>query len=319
MIGFLQARRRALGIAAGSLASLLLVSCGGGDAPTPPKFGTVVTFGASLNDTGNRCILKAADCPPSPPYAKGKFSNGTLWIETVAAKYGASATASLSGGTNYAYAGARTGTVPGVTAPITAPSMVTQLGQYLTKVNYQASPQALYVVDAGNFGNNIFDALTLAQTDPNAPTKVITAGAGDIVNMVLTLYSAGARHILVTNVPNVGKSPVAQLSGAAAVAGATQMSAAFNGALAQQLAGLKALSAGLNLYSVDIFALEAQIHANPSAYGLTNVTQMCFNSLVPSPLPACTNPGQYYYWDDHHGTAAAYAIIAQNVIAALGQ
>ncbi len=318
MIDFLQARRRALGIAAASAFALLLVSCGGGDVGEPPLFSTVVVFGASVDDIGNTCILSPKDCPSTPPYATGRYSDGTLWVETVAAKYGASVTPSLKGGTNYAYSGAKTGAIPGITTPPTRPSMVTQLGQYLTKVNFQANPRALYIVDATNVGNNMFDLPTLLQTDPAAPTKVVTAAVGDIVNMVLTLYSAGARHILVTNSVNLGRLPLAQAGGAAAVGLFTQVSVAFNGALAQQLVGLKALSAGLNLYTVDNFAIEAQVHANPAAYGLVNVTQMCFNSLVPAPPPPCTNPGQYYYWDDHHGTAAANAIYAKSAITALG-
>jgi outer membrane lipase/esterase len=318
MFQFLRARRRALGIAAASAFSLLLASCGGGSVGEPPLFGTTVVFGASLNDTGNLCIARPSSCPPTPPYAAGKFSNGPLWVETVAAKYGASATASLKGGTNYAYAGARTGTVPGITTPAAVPSMVTQLGQYLAKVNFQASPQALYIVDAGNVGNNITDALTLAQTNPNAPVQVLTAAVGDIVNMVLTLYSAGARHIVVTNAPDVGKTPQAQALGAAAAAGATQLSFQFNGALAQQLTGLKAASSGLNLYTVDIGALNAQLIGNPASFGLTNVTQACFNTLA-SPPTLCPTPDTYLYWDPFHPTAAAHAIIAQQVIAAIGR
>ncbi len=318
MFRFLRARRRALGIAAASAFALLLASCGGGNVGEPPLFGTTVVFGASLNDTGNLCTSIPSSCPPTPPYAPGRFSNGSLWDEIVAAKYGASVTPSLKGGTNYAYAGARTGTVPGVTTPAAVPSMVAQLGQYLQKVNFQASPQALYIVDAGTVGNNITDALTLAQTNPNAPAAVLTAAVGDIVNMVLTLYSAGARHIVVTNAPDVGKTPRAQALGAAAAAGATQLSLQFNGALAQQLTGLKAVSAGLNLYTVDVGGLNAELIANPASFGLSNVTQPCFNSLV-SPPTLCTNPDQYLYWDPFHPTAAAHAVIAQRVIAAIGR
>ncbi len=316
MFEFLRARRRALRLAAASAFALLLASCGGSVSP-PLLFGTTVVFGASLNDIGNACAASPSSCPPSPPYAPGRFSNGSLWVETVAAHYGGTLAPSQKGGTDYAYAGARTGTVPGVTTPAAVPSMVAQLGQYLAKVNFQASPQALYIIDAGNVGNNITDALTLAQTNPNAPVQVLTAAVGDIANMVLSLYSAGARHIVVTNAPDVGKTPRAQALGAAAAAGATQLSFQFNGALAQQIAGLKAQSAGLNLYTVDIGALNTQLIANPASFGLTNVTDACFNMLV-SPPTLCTTPDQYLYWDPFHPTAATHAVIAQKVIAAIG-
>lgn len=318
IVEFVQARRHALQIAAASATALLLAACGGGNISEPPLFGTTVVFGASLNDTGNVCTQTPSSCAPTPPYASGRFSNGPLWVETVAARYGASVTPSLQGGTNYAYGGARTGTVPGVTTPAAVPSMVAQLGQYLQKVNFQASPQALYIVDATNVGNNIADALTLSQTNPNAPAAVLTAAVGDIVNMVLTLYSAGARHILVTNSTDVGKTPRVRAFGAAAMAGATTMSLQFNGGLAQQLAAIRAQSAGLNLYTVDVGAITAEVQGNPAAFGLTNVTDACFNTLV-SPPTLCPTPGTYFYWDPFHGTAATNAVLAQRVITALGR
>jgi len=317
MIELASTRRRALGFVAATATALLLAACGGGDAPTPPLFGKAVVFGASLDDTGNACNLAAANCPPSPPYAQGKYSNGALWVETVAAKYGASVTSSRTGGTNYAYAGARTGAVPGVTTAAAVPSMVTQLETYLASVNFQSSPQTLFIVNAGTVGNNIADALVLGQTNPNAPTQVVTAAVTDIVNIVLRLYSSGARHILLLNAPDVGRTPRVQALGAAAIAGATQLSFGFNGGLAQQMTGLKAGSPGLNLYQVDLGALSGQFAANPAQFGMTNVTAACFNTLV-SPPTVCAKPGEYLYWDPFHPTAAAGAIVAQRAIAAIG-
>jgi outer membrane lipase/esterase len=107
-------------------ATLFLISCGGSsnDTPAPPPFAsTTLVIGASLSDNGNACTASPAACPPSPPYAQGVSSNGTLWVTTVAARYGAAVTPSLRGGTNFAYGGARTGVVPGAPAT-TTPNMV---------------------------------------------------------------------------------------------------------------------------------------------------------------------------------------------------
>jgi len=126
---------------------------------------------------------------------------------------------SRKGGTNYAYAGARTGTVPGVTTPAAVPSMVAQVEQYLASVGYVTKPQYLFVVDAVTVGNNIMDALTLAPTNPNAPAQVLTQAVTDVVGIIQRLYSAGARHVLLANSTNIGRTPQAQAGGAAAVAG----------------------------------------------------------------------------------------------------
>lgn len=318
MFEFLQGRRRALAVAAASAATIFLVSCSGGDADKPPLFGTMVAFGASTTDNGNACDLSASNCPPSPPYASGRASNGPLWVDAVAARYGASAVPSRKGGTNFAYGGARTGTVPGVTTPPSVPSMVVQVEQYLQRVGYRSDAQTLFAIDGVTVGNNIADALTLAQTDPEAPAKVLTAAVTDVVGIMQRLYSSGARHILLSNSTNVGRTPRVQALGASAIAGATQLSAQFNGALAQQIAILKANSPGLNVYVVDIFALSEQAATNPASLGLTNGTQACFNNLAPSPT-VCSNPAGYFYWDTFHGTQAANAIVAERAIAAIGR
>jgi phospholipase/lecithinase/hemolysin len=318
MVEFLRAHRRAFVVAAASAAAVFLVSCGGGSVDAPPLFQTMYAFGASVSDNGNSCNLSASNCPPSPPYASGRYSNGPLWIDSVAAKYGASAVPSRQSGTNWAYAGARTGTVPGVTTQASVPSMVAQVELYLQRYGYASNSNNLFVVDATTVGNNITDALTLSATNPNAPTEVLTAAVTDVASTILRLYASGARHILVVNAPNVGRTPRARAAGAAAAAGATQMSAQFNGALAQQIAGLRATQPGINIYVVDAFALGEQVAANPSAFGFTNVTEPCFNSAV-TPPTVCANPAEYFYWDTFHPTQATGAILASRAITAIGR
>jgi phospholipase/lecithinase/hemolysin len=292
--------------------AILLASCGGGDetpAP-PPLFSTTVAFGASLTDTGNVCPTPSTPgCPPVPPYAQGRFSNGTLWGETIAARYGGNLVPSTQGGWNYAYAGARTGAIPGLTTQSTTPSMAVQVDQYLTRVNFRAEPRFLYLVDASTFGNNITAGLPLIQAGTITTTQLVTAGITDVVTLVSRLYAAGARHILVANAPDVGATPLAQSLGAAAAAGATQLAAGFNQNLAAQLNGLKAVSPGLNIYLLDLFALSVQVTQSPAQFGLSNVTQPC---VVTTPtFSVCTQPDLYLYWDGFHPTRAAGAVIAQ--------
>jgi outer membrane lipase/esterase len=190
--------------AAVTLSALILASCGGSDSPpTPPLFGTTVVFGASVTDTGNVCPA-APGCPPVPPYASGRYSNGPLYVETVAARYGAAVNPSTRGGTNFAYAGARTGAIPGLTTQSTTPSMVAQLDQFMATQRGQLSNRSLFIIDATTFGNNITAGLPLIQATTITPTQLVTAGITDIVTMVTRLYAAGARHVVVVNAPNIG-------------------------------------------------------------------------------------------------------------------
>lgn len=317
-------------ILAAVAAAAFLVSCGGSDDDPPPQpalFQTTVVFGASLSDTGNVCpTATTPGCPPAPPYAPGRFSNGPLWVEVLASRYGAAVTPSLAGGNNFAYAGARTGTVPGAgTVPGTAatvPSAVAQLDQYLPRVNFVSSAQTLFVVDGATVGNNISDALTLSAANPSMATviatNVLTAAVTDVVTIVNRLYASGARHIAVLNSTDVGRTPRVQAINAVspgAAAAATQLSNQFNGALAQQIVTVRAGSPGLNVYLIDFGALTNEIVATPGAFGFNNITAPCFVS----PLVVCATPNTYVYWDPFHPTAAVGVALANRAQATIGR
>jgi outer membrane lipase/esterase len=355
-------RRRALVSAALAASALLLASCGGSDdTPSLPRqFSQVIVFGASISDTGNACPTATAPCPPVPPYAAGRFSNGPIWIDAVTARYGASSRASGqtgATGTNFAVGGARTGSIraaldaAGLTTVAftdsSTPSMVQQFETAIAgPLNRVISPTSLVVLDATTVGNNIAAALTLAGNPANAasaaaiPTAIVTGAVTDVVGLINRIYAAGGRHILILNSPNIGNTPrvqaaaaaAAQVGGAAAaqqiIGGATAMSVGipnvspgFNGALAQQVAGLRQLLTGVNIYLVDVGALEAQMRAGtaPGQPALTNITQQCF---VPPVAPAvtptiCPTPDAYFYWDDFHPTTAVSTYLGQRAIAAL--
>jgi len=325
-------RRHAARHLAAIAATLLLVSCGGSsnDTPAPPPFGqTTWVIGASLSDNGNACLFAAANCPPSPPYAQGVSSNGTLWVTTVAARYGASATPSLAGGTNFAYGGARTGVVPGAPPVTFPPNMGQQLEQMLARAAYVINPQNLVIVDASTFGNNINAALTLAGANPadaqTIVTNAITQGVTDIVGILNRVYAAGARTILFVNVPDIGKTPLVQATAnPTIIATATTMSAQFNGAMAQQIANVRAVSPGLNVVTLDLFGLLSQVQANPAAFGFANATQPCFvppSGSNPASLcsPNAATQNTYVFWDPFHPTAGTGALMAANALQAIGR
>ena len=202
-------RKSALRAAALAASALLLASCGGSDTeenPAPPPVTNVaLVIGASISDNGNECIRTPASCPPAPPYSPGIFSNGPLWIDTVVARFGASATPSLKGGTNYAYAGARTGPVPGVTgaAASTVPTLLAQFNTLLLANGNRINPNALMVVDASAFGNNIRDALALIAANPaggtTIATNVVVSGVTDVVAILNLIFNTGGRNVLVVN------------------------------------------------------------------------------------------------------------------------
>jgi phospholipase/lecithinase/hemolysin len=209
-------------------------------------------------------------------------------------------------------------------SPATISNMQVQLEQYLSRQNYQINASTLVIVDGSAFGNNIRRALELLQTVPPANqaafvTGVVGQAAADIYSLVLRSYSAGARHVLLTNSSDLGLHPVVRALGPVAAGTATSMAVGFNGALATQVVPqLRATLSGLNLYTVDFGGLSQQVNANPPAFGFANGVAPCYPFFSAPTAPVCAMPDVYVWWDELHPTAAIHAVLAQRSIAAIG-
>jgi len=193
-------------------------------------FTNLYFFGDSLTDTGNFSaayanLSKPPGAPaaiPGPPYdAEGRFSNGALYADVLAAGLGFQAQPSL-GGNDYAFGGARTRS-RSTGAP--SLSLIDQVAQFRALPG-AADPGALYVL-LWTGANNLQDILVQRPGQPIPPT--VDETLGDIGSLVNGLYMEGARNILVPNVPNLGRVPrVRELGGARAQAAATALAQGFN-------------------------------------------------------------------------------------------
>lgn len=296
--------------------TLLLAACSDSttEPVTPARFSTAYVFGASLDDTGNSCNLSTLACPPAG-YATGRYSNGPLWVELVAQRYGASVAPARTGGTNYAYAGARTGPIAGTSQLV--PNMVQQVDQFLAAPASATGNRAtaLFIVDAATVGNDITDALVQGITNPSAAVTIVNGSVANTVSIVNRLYTAGARNILVANSTDIGRTPQVRALGATAIAGASALSAQFNAGLAAQLPAIRTASPGLNLVLLDLGALTNEVFAAPATFGFTTLTAPCFVSPA---VATCTTPDAFFFWDAFHPTAATGRLVSQRAISALG-
>jgi len=303
---------------AGAIIAGLLVS----QAASATQFSQVVIFGDSLSDGGN---ISLANAPQIQPPLRFTTNPGETTAELVADGLGHPVTASLAGGTNFAFGGA--GLVNNsVAGPI--PTLPQQLGMYLTATGGQADPNALYQVWGG--ANDIF-YLTATTTDTTALVTGTATAAQTELGLLGQLQTAGGRYVVVYNLPDMGKTPAAMAQGAAASAGVTQLATIYNSTLSS---GLSQLSAGgLNVIPVNTYGLINEVIANPSAYGFSNVTDaacgLTSSSVQCGPagsgLPytyAAGTDQSYLFADGVHPTTAAHRLLSQVVlseIAAPGQ
>ena len=283
---------------------LALAASGAIHTTAQAAYSQVYFFGDSLTDTGN--LYAGSGIPVSPPYYGGGFSNGPLWSQTFASALGFASTPAVLGGNNFAWAGA---TIVDYGRP--QPEVPQQLGMYLGVTGGTADPNALYVIMGG--GNDINDA----GGNPATAAANIMAAANAVNDMVNALYFAGARNVLVGNLPDIGLTPRAIAGGPEMVGGATMLSQLFNTTLSGLLAITEAARSGLDIDLLDMYALLNDAVGNPSAYGFSNVTAACKAGDLGLPGAECANPDAYLFWDSFHPSARAHNLIAQTALRAI--
>jgi phospholipase/lecithinase/hemolysin len=298
--------------AAGCTAAALLLGSG---ALAASPYDAIYAFGDSLSDAGNN-FIDSGGTTPAPPYYGGEWSNGNVWLDTLASDLGLPAlTPSLSGGTDYAYGGATSGTTLYYTAGNADVTGSTgQIAQFQL-AHPTADPNALYTILVG--GNDLLEipaGATAAQDQ-----TLINQTVGNIDSAIDTLAGEGAKDFLVLTVPDIGKTPAALTSGASSTYSA--LTASLNGELlgGNVSAGVLSLAQiaagkGVKISVFDTFALTDDIVANPASYGLSNVTDPCYDATADT---VCSDPNQYLFWDVLHPTAAGHVLIGNGAAAVL--
>ncbi|MEP6942052.1 MAG: autotransporter domain-containing protein [Betaproteobacteria bacterium] len=287
-------------LCAGALAVAALISNNEANA----QFNQFYFFGDSLTDAGSY--------KPLLPPGTGLFTTnpGPVWAQALAQRYGSSASPANQGGNDYAQGGARVTQLPGVpNSPPTATAVpiATQIQTYLS--SGPINPKALYSVWGG--ANDLFYQLGLAQagaiTSAQAQTNVAVA-ATQLAQQVGTLSAAGARYIMVLNLPDIGKAPGYASSSASSTISA--FTSFYNSTMNSALDALH-----INIIKLNIFALFTEVIAAPGSFGLTNVTsQACTSSSVlictAATLVAPNAAQTYAFADGVHPTTAGHQIIA---------
>lgn len=269
-------------------------------------YSSLVIFGDSLSDTGNLSVLTGGTVPgTSQPYFNGRFSDGLVWVETLAVGLGLGADAApyVLGGKNYAFAGARTGTSsspPGVLAQVA--------GIWGANPATMADPNALYVVVGG--GNDMRDARTAfpgsTAADQAGRQAAAQTAASQLYQSLGLLAQRGARQVLVSNLPDLGATPEAMALGLQAASSDATMR--FNAALLT-IAAMAESQFGLDIEVLDMAGLSARIAVDAttnggSFYGISSLLPCA--GFQGSPGNACGASG---FSDGLHPSALAHKLI----------
>jgi outer membrane lipase/esterase len=283
----------------------LLTALAGQAQAGSDDFDRVVSFGDSLSDNGN---LDAATFGvfPGSDYFAGRFSNGPTFAELLAgdADFASGESsqqrfwgpgfllnpAPVNGDVNLAVGGA-------TTEGGLFPSVQVQIGAFQA-AGGQFGTNDLVTLLAG--ANDIFDA----SLDAGVAAEAAEAQSDN----VRALIAAGARTILVANIPNLGATPRFNGNAGTAQAGLTATNT-FNGILDTNVEGLAAANPQANLVQADLQGVLDIVIANPEAFGFENVTQACLGSGPGGTV--CANPNAFLFFDPVHPTAAGHFLLAE--------
>ncbi len=290
------------------LAGAVALALGCAGAAQAQQFSSFVVFGDSLSDTGN--IAAAQGLPAGNSFTTNP---DPVAAQIIAAAFGLPSGPSLAGGPNFAWGGACVNATGLCLNAV--PNIPAQVTQYLALNGGRADPNALYSIWGG--ANDIFATLTLAPANAQANT---VAAATAYVQQIGRLQAAGARYVVVYNLPNLGATP--QFAGPSA-GSVSQITVVYNSALTAGLATL-----GDGIIPINTFGLISEISLNPGLYGFTNITgQACgvgsssvacgpAGSGLPFTYAAGTN-NTWLFADGVHPTGAAHAILGSVVLSTI--
>lgn len=285
------------GIASAALAFAALPA---NAATAPGAYSQVFVFGDSLVDAGNIATLTANRTPnPALGYQNGRFTNGYDYVDYINYElYGRPTVASLRGGNNYSYGGARI--VTDTTDAI--PDLTAQISTYAAAKGGVADPNALYILNAG--GNDIF-ALERFQAG-NTTTLLPFTNSADYVNAIVSTYSGqvqrlndlGARNILITGIPNATDPQSFPIE--------AQLNAALNGL---------SLSSDTSLFRFSYLDFFGRLQSDPGSLGLPPLRTDMSCIQLQAQATGCVG---IFSFDGTHPTSAVQQALFRDIVRQFG-
>jgi phospholipase/lecithinase/hemolysin len=296
-------------------------------------------FGDSLADNGNVFLeTKALGMNPAVPpsesphrtYFSGRFSNGPIAFEYLwgmlsgqpadspggLQPFLASPFAARTPAVSFAFAGTGTEYIDQTPGGFYAPGLKGQIELFrLALRGRRPSRHALFALATGANDYRI-DPFN----QPMEPEEVV----GNLSDAVRRLYQLGARHIIVLNLPDLGRIPAN--SGMSEYW--TELSNQHNRLLMESLTRLASRLPGIKLIHVDVNQVFGLLPAEmdrtmpaldvffPPEFlppGFRMSLCLFINPATCADVPTFDTGARYLFWDAVHPTTEAYQVLAEHI------
>jgi phospholipase/lecithinase/hemolysin len=268
----------------------------------------IVVFGDSLSDNGNLYEYMHQKLPQSPPYHEGRFTNGPIWVERLVEFY--FPTAVKEHLFDYAFGGAGISENPEDDLLFT---LKREIDTYFLAHDAKADENSLYIVWIG--ANNYLGI-------PDNPDQVLNAVDTGITHGLQRLANAGAKHVMVVNLPDLGKLPFAhafkvenELS---------YFSSHHNNALEASISELQSSYPDVQWLYFDINNVFSEVLISPQRFGFNNISDTCYDvtedsiskksvlhmaaKMESEPEDVCEG---FMFFDPVHPTALVHQLMAE--------
>lgn len=301
----------------------------------------IVAFGDSLSDNGNlftftsrahKVLPLVPIIPIDPPYYKGRFSNGEIWLDILSKNTGLPLL-------DHAYGGAWAEPVWD-SAQLVPFDINDQVGLYIFENAFDRhKDRHLFIIWAG--ANDYLDG---REDVDYASTNTVN----NIKKQIERLIYHGAHQLMIVSLPDVSKSPEVVNKGPRVIEQAKALVEAHNKKLAVMVKEEQQTNPDITIVYVDAKTPFDQLMANPDAYRLKNIDKACYGGYFyltrdranPAELSAakevdldimsnaslrvayltsklaargndvCVNPDEYLFWDHIHPTRIIHHVMA---------
>lgn len=233
-------------------------------------FNQIIFFGDSLSDNGNLYRLLLKIIPKSPPYFKGRFSNGEVWAEGVGKYFYDKYYIDYQ---IYALGGATAIFHLPTSRFISPTNLELEINNYLVDHIFSDKSQTLFSIWIG--GNDY-----LYYQDFNDPDELTSKVVNKIAWGIQRLIDHGAQHFFVMNLPDLSKTPFARANGS--VPALELIAKLHNQKLATAIDEIKALNPEVKIIYFDTYNLFVDVVKNPGKFNdkykvnITNMEDACW-------------------------------------------
>ncbi|KAI9708045.1 MAG: hypothetical protein M1820_004249 [Bogoriella megaspora] len=237
-------------------------------------------------------------------FYNGRFSNGPVWVEVVAANLSIPLF-------DYAIGGATTNNqlVQGYTGPsstVPVPSVDDQINTFLASKSQVDLASALVVVLGGL--NDVFFNATI-----QASQSVQQMFSG-----INKLRANGASSFLMLNYYNASRIPYDHYT--------TPLNKAqlanYSRDLGNALSSITSLDPGIAYVDLVPLFADFDCYGNPTSYGFNEYAAYysCLTgAYMESPRSLCNDSGKAVFWDEYHPTAHTHRLIAAEALKAIAE